>query len=340
MRYIIDSWYCFYLFSENYVNSNSTFKPAWWLRNPHLQTLWSKFFRWNIKNLPLTRERIELPDGDFVDLDYTENKGQPMVLILHGLEGSISSTYAKGMLQAIHRSGWQGVFMNFRGCSGESNRLSRAYHSGATADVAYVVDLLCKREPGLSIAAIGFSLGANVLLKWLGETGAQNPLCAAVAVSTPFDLYQSVKRISKGFSRIYQRHFLNALCLKMENKFRISPASFPFLDFPQMQSLYDFDNKITAPLHGFVDAIDYYTKSSSRQFLHAIQVPTLLLQAKDDPFMTLNALPSPSELSPMVKLELSEQGGHIGFITGKLPGFPRYWLDERIPLFLTPFLTK
>ena len=317
------------------MNSNSTFKPAWWLRNPHLQTLWPTFFRTKIKNLPLMRERVELPDGDFVDLDFTIGEEQPMVLILHGLEGSISSPYAKGILQAIQCCGWQGIFMNFRGCSGEPNRLPNAYHSGATADVAYVVDLLRKRAPTLLIAAVGFSLGANVLLKWLGETAGQNPLCAAVAVSTPFDLHQSLMRISKGFSRVYQRHLLNSLCKKIQNKLQITSAVFPVPDLCQLQSLYDFDNQITAPLHGFVDAKDYYNKSNSRQFLHAIQVPTLLLQAKDDPFMTLDALPSLLELSPMVKLELTERGGHIGFITGKLPGYPRYWLEKRIPGFFT-----
>ncbi len=322
------------------MNSNLTFKPAWWLRNPHLQTLWPTFCRPNIKNLPLVRERVELPDGDFVDLDFTIGENRPIVLILHGLEGSISSPYAKGLLQAIQRCGWQGIFMHFRGCSGEPNRLATAYHSGATADVAYVVNLLRKRAPTSLIAAVGFSLGANVLLKWLGETADQNPLSAAVAVSTPFDLHQSLICISKGFSRIYQRYLLKSLCEKIADKLQMASTDFPFPDLCKIQSLYDFDNKITAPLHGFVDAKDYYTKSSSRQFLHTIQVPTLLLQAKDDPFMTLNALPSPPELSPMVKLELTEQGGHIGFITGKLPGFPQYWLEKRIPVFLRSFLTK
>lgn len=316
------------------------FKPAWWLRNRHLQTLWPVLCKRRVKNLELVRERVELPDGDFIDLDYTCDDTRPMVIILHGLEGSLSSHYAKGMLQAIHRKGWRGVFMNFRGCSGEHNRLPNAYHSGATEDIAYVVNLLHQRSPTLPIAAIGYSLGANILLKWLGETAQQNILCAAIAVSTPFELQKSVVQISKGFSRVYGQHLLNTLRKKMQNKFQLISANISLPDFRQLRSIYDFDDQVTAPLHGFANATDYYTQSSCRQFLHTIAVPTLLLQAKDDPFMTPDALPLPTELSPTVDLELVENGGHVGFIGGKFPGFPQYWLEERIPEFLKRYLSQ
>lgn len=313
---------------------NAKFKPAWWLRNPHLQTLWPVFCKRRIKNMHLVRERVELPDGDFIDLDYTPDEVRPIVIILHGLEGSVSSHYANGMLQAIHNNGWRGVFMYFRGCSGEHNRLPIAYHSGATADIDYIINLLHKREPAQPIAAIGFSLGANVLLKWLGETGQKNPLCAAVAVSTPFELNKSVVKISKGFSRIYERHFLNKLRRKMQHKFQSTTAKIKLPEFNQLHSMYDFDNQVTAPLHGFADANEYYTKSSCRQFLRHIQVPTLLLQAKDDPFMSADALPKPEDLSDQIEFELAENGGHVGFIGGKHFGSPFYWLEERIPQFL------
>ncbi|NNM60174.1 MAG: hydrolase [Legionellales bacterium] len=315
-----------------------TFKPAWWLRNPHLQTLFPVICKRHIKNLKLARERLELPDADFIDLDYTQDDDRPIVLILHGLEGSISSHYAKGMLQAIHRNGWRGVFMHFRGCSGEHNRLPIAYHSGETEDLAYVVNLLHQRFPLQPIAAIGFSLGANMLLKWLGETGQHNILCASVAVSTPFELEKCVTKISTGFSRIYQQHLLSALRRKMQDKFELTPSSIPLPDFRQLHSLYDFDNYVTAPLHGFADAKEYYTQSSSRQFLRAIDVPTLLLQAKDDPFVPFDALPLATELSGKIQLELVEKGGHVGFISGNFPGRPHYWLEERIPEFLKNFL--
>jgi len=197
----------------------SLFNPPWWFRNPHLQTLWSTLFRRRIKNLTLSRERIELSDGDFVDLDWVEGpKNSPMILILHGLEGSANSSYVRGMLRAVHQRGWRGVLMHFRSCSGELNRLPRSYHGGETGDLAAVVQILRDREPNTSLAAIGFSLGGNVLLKWLGETGEKNPLVAAIAISVPFDLAKSVACLNHGFARIYTQSvsFLGlALCSKI-----------------------------------------------------------------------------------------------------------------------------
>lgn len=318
--------------------STSQFKPAWWLPGPHLQTLWPTFCRRPIKNISLEHERFELPDGDFLDLSWVgkERKG-PLVLLLHGLEGSVQSPYAQGMLHAIDQCKWRGVFMHFRGCSGEPNRLPRSYHSGETSDVSLMVKELQKREPNTPIAAVGFSLGGNVLLKWLGETGEQNPLTAAVAVSVPFELHKSADRIQKGFSRLYQRHFLKCLQKRLEYKFQqqSTPVNLPPLS--ELKTIWEFDDKVTAPLHGFADVHDYYTKSSSRQYLRKIRVPTLLLQAKDDPFMTPDVIPHKHELADCVKLEVTEAGGHVGFISGKFPWRVRYWLEERVPDFLKDF---
>lgn len=308
------------------------FKPAWWLKGPHLQTLWPTFFRREIKNIMLMRERIELSDGDFVDLDWTEESDGPLVLILHGLEGSITSPYAKGMLYAIQQCGFQGVFMHFRGCSGEMNRHPESYHSGDTKDVANIIDLLLKRKK--SLAVIGFSLGGNVLLKWLGELGMNSPIKAAVAISVPFELNKAVMRIQQGFSRVYDKHFVRVLCKKMRNKFKTKPAPIELSILDELRTLRDFDDKVTAPLHGFQNAEDYYQKCSSRQFLKNIAVPTLLLQAKDDPFMTEDLLPHPFELSKTVTMELTEQGGHVGFVSGSLPWRAEYWLEQRVPQFL------
>src|SRR6185437_406987 len=197
--------------------NTSPFKPAWWLSNPHLQTLWPTLCRQPIKNLSLRRERFELHDGDFLDLDWSDGGTGPIILILHGFEGSIKSPYAKGMLQAIHNKKWRGVFMHFRSCSEEYNRLPRIYHSGETNDVTTVVTELKNREPSTPIAAIGFSLGGNVLLKWLGETGHANPLTAAVAISVPFELQKAANRINKGFSRVYQWHLLKSIRNKVKN---------------------------------------------------------------------------------------------------------------------------
>src|SRR3990167_580396 len=180
------------------MNGNQ-FKPAWWLPNSHLQTLWPAICR-KRKKLSLQRERFELPDGDFIDLDWLKkDQSGPLVLILHGFEGSVESHYAAGILQTLNRKGWRGVFMHFRGCSGEHNRLPRGYHSGDTHDVRYVIQTIRKREPKTPIAAVGYSLGGNVLLKWLGETGEQNPLKAAIAISVPFELHKAAARIQQGF---------------------------------------------------------------------------------------------------------------------------------------------
>ncbi len=315
------------------------FKPAWWLSNPHLQTLWSTLFRKGAKNLKLKRERIELKDGDFIDLDWTEQKNCPLVLILHGFEGSVKSPYAQGMLSAIHQRGWCGVFMHFRGCSGEVNRHARTYHSGDTDDLAFIIEIIQSRANNQPIAAIGFSLGGNVLLKWLGETGAHsNPLCAAVAVSVPFDLHKTAERIQQGFSRVYQEHFMRSVCKKIREKNLKKPMPIDVSVLDNLHSLREFDDKITAPLHGFKNADDYYQQASSRQFLKKIAVPTLLLQAKDDPFMMSDTIPEASELSPLVRLELSDEGGHVGFISGSVPWRAEYWLEKRVPEFLTQYL--
>jgi len=318
--------------------SDLNFKPAWWLTNPHCQTLWSVLCRRRIKNLSPKRERIELADGDFIDIDWVGSGNGPIVLILHGLEGSVQSLYAQGMLQTIVQQGWRGVCMHFRSCSGERNRLPRAYHSGETRDIAEVISQLQQRTPATLFAAIGFSLGGNVLLKWLGEMGEHSPLVAAIAISVPFELSKAAARINSGFSRIYQWRLLHSLCKKIKWKFQQQPAPFIIPPLRKIRTLRDFDDQVTAPLHGFVDGADYYTKSSCRQYLQKIKVPTLLLQAKDDPLVGNNSLPEQYEMSAQVKLELSEKGGHVGFVSGNFPWKICYWLEQRVPVFLRDYL--
>ncbi|MBV9576737.1 MAG: hydrolase [Gammaproteobacteria bacterium] len=318
--------------------SENQFKPAWWLLNSHLQTLWPALFRSEIKDLALENERVELPDNDFIDLTWVgKNKSAPIVLILHGFEGSLESHYAKGMLRAIDQQGWRGVFMHFRGCSGEPNRLLRGYHSGETKDAAYIVNLLLQREPRCPLAAIGYSLGGNVLLKWLGETGRENPLKAAIAISVPFELNKAADRIQQGFSRFYQWYLLKCVCERLRHKFASIPAPIDTADLFRVQTIRDFDHKYTVPIHGFTSVDEYYTTTSSRRYLHAIQVPTLILHAKDDPFMTEDVIPRQEELSSYVTLEITECGGHVGFVAGKYPWRPHYWLEERAPEFLNNY---
>jgi uncharacterized protein len=319
--------------------SGNQFKPAWWLPNSHLQTMWPVVCRGDIKNLPLERERLELPDGDFIDLDWLGRKQKgPLVLILHGFEGSIGSHYAKGMLQSLSQRGWRGAFMHFRGCSGEPNRLARGYHSGDTCDLTFVVKTLITREPNTCFAAIGYSLGGNVLLKWLGETGHDNPLKAATAISVPFELHKAAERIQQGFSRFYEWYLVKCARERLIEKFQHISAPLNMSDLSEVQDIRSLDGAYTVPVHGFASIDEYYSTSSSRQYLRAIQVPTLLVHAKDDPFMTEDVIPNKDELSQHVILEVSETGGHVGFVSGTVPWRPQYWLEERVPDFLNEHL--
>jgi hypothetical protein len=287
---------------------------------------------------PLRRERLELPDGDFVDLDWTLNDSGPIVVLFHGLEGSSRSHYARAMLDVLPRHGFRAVLMHFRGCSGEPNRLPRAYHSGDTGDIDFLVRTLRRREPNTPLAAIGYSLGGNALLKWLGEQGENAPLTAAVAVSVPFLLHESSRHLNRGFARIYQRKLMQSLRDSVRRKaaHHAPPVLLDALD--RMRSFFDFDNQITGPLHGFRDAVHYYTSSSSRQYLNRIRIPTLIVHARNDPFMPPTVIPDRSELPPCVRLDLHAHGGHVGFVSGGMPWRPRYWLDTRIPVWLRSLL--
>ncbi len=313
----------------------SPFEPWPLLRNPHLQTLFASQVR-RAPALAPRRERIELPDGDFVDADWVGPDSGPIVVILHGLTGSIESRYVRGLMAAARQRRWRAVLMHFRGASGEPNRLARSYHSGGTADVDHFIRRLRERERSVPIALVGYSLGGNVTLKWLGEQAATAPVCAAVAVSVPFDLGSAATRMRRGLSRIYQRHLLHGLRVQLQHKLPLLPdtvrarAGGPFPDFRA------FDDAITAPLHGFRDAEDYYRRSSSRPFIRLIRRPTLILHALDDPFMLPTTVPGADEVPDPVTLELSERGGHVGFVSGR--GLrPNYWLEQRIPEFLAPF---
>lgn len=310
----------------------SPFKPSLWLPGPHLQTLWPNLIRRRPK-IALRRERLELPDGDFLDLDWTIGESGPLVLVLHGLEGSSASPYAAGILKAIHDRGWRGVLLHARGCSGEPNRLARRYHAGETGDLDYVFELLRARHPSSAFAVVGYSLGGNVLLKWLAEANGPRPVTAAVAVSVPFDLDATAGRLERGWSRLYQRHLLRRLYRAVQRKHR--HMEHPLADRLRRcpPSLRTFDDLYTAPLHGFDNANHYYRASSCGPLLNRVQTPVLIIQARDDPFMQRRSIPPASALSASVELELYEHGGHVGFVSGP-PWRPRYWLEERIPAYL------
>lgn len=318
---------------------DSTFKPAWWLTNTHAQTLCSTLLR-HVKAPIDSIERFELPDGDFVDLAWAVNgisADAPLVIFLHGLGGSVDSTYVAGQLRAFNQRGWRAVLMHFRGASSEANRLPRAYHSGDTGDLDCLMHALAEREPNTKKALVGFSLGGNVMLKWLGERGSQTFVQAAVAVSVPFQLSLVADRVNRGFSRIYQAHLLKRLRKLFMRKLAAHGEALP-LTVTELESLrcfWTFDENITARLHGFPHVHAYYREASSRQYLTHISTPTLVIHSLDDPFMTPDVLPRADELSEYVTLEVSRHGGHVGFISGQVPGMPVYWLDQRIPAFLS-----
>lgn len=305
------------------------FKPAWWLPGAHLQTLWPNFFR-NKRQLTIVSERLELSDGDFLDLAWSGTGSGPIVVILHGLNGGVNSHYVNGMLYALQQRGWRSVLMHFRGCSGEQNRLARSYHSGETGDLNTLIHELNKREPNTHLFVLGYSLGGNVLLKALGEGSLLPNVRAAVAVSVPFELNKTADHLSHGFSQVYQRHLVRGLTKAHQKKFKTIAAPFDFGAVNKYTKFWEFDDAITAPLHGFVDAADYYAQSSSRQYMQAISIPTLVLHALNDPFTPLEALPTSADVSSHVTLEYSDCGGHVGFVSGVLPWKPVYWLEQRI----------
>ena len=306
----------------------SEFRPAWWLPDANLQTLFPHFF--DPKPLPnLHRKRLELDDGDFLDLHFTTHQDGPLLLLLHGLEGSLKSHYVKSLLNALPASGLQCVLLNFRNCSGEPNRLPRSYHSGETGDLQSVLTYLQKRYPERDIYALGISLGGNVLLKWLGENPQQQQVQRAMAVSVPFQLNLAADRMQKGFSRVYQWHLIHKLQSSLRKK--ALTMSFP-LDLSRLNTyntFYKFDDSITAPLHSFSGVDDYYYQSSCSRYLHKIDTPTLILHARNDPFLTTKAIPNSEELGASVTLEIADSGGHVGFVYGKVPWKPRYWIHKR-----------
>lgn len=322
---------------------STAFKPAWWLPGPHLQTLWNPLCR-KPARLVRQRERLWLADGDFLDLDWhgPHQADVPLVLVLHGLTGSSSSLYVLGLQQALAAQGWASVALNWRGCSGEPNLLPRGYHSGASEDLAETVRHLRALRPMAPLYAVGYSLGGNVLLKYLGESGGGSHVQGAAAVSVPFRLDQCADRIGLGFSRVYQAHFMKEMVAYVKDKQRLffhkgMADSLSTLEqlgpLDNMRTFWDFDGRITAPLHGYSDAEDYYRRASSRYFLGRIVTPTLIIQAADDPFVFRHSLPEAKELPSCIEFELHKCGGHVGFVEGS-PRRPAYYLERRIPQWL------
>jgi predicted alpha/beta-fold hydrolase len=338
------------MFSEPQTNQNvrygeiveSVFSPPWWAKNRHIQTIFPRFIQKRAK-LDYRKEKLPLPDGDFVNLIWAGDvqKSSGLIAMFHGLEGSIRSHYTNDMAANFVKQGYAVVLMHFRGCGGEQNTTPRAYHSGETEDAWYFLNWLEQKFPDTRKVAMGFSLGANMLLKLLSEQPKQRIIKAAMAVSTPFNLALCANSISQGFSKVYQAYLLksmvNNLLIKMRNMDYGQLLKVTESQIKQFKSFREFDEHITAPLHGFEGADDYYQKCSAQNFLKAIATPTLVVHAKDDPFMHSSIVPDVKTLSPKVCLELSDKGGHVGFMQGT-PWRPEIWIQQRANDFFQPFI--
>lgn len=305
-----------------------------WLPGGHAQTIYPLLIRPDPPDY--RRERWETPDGDFIDLDWVDDApggplAAPLVVLFHGLEGSSRSHYACALMHAVRARGHGGVVVHFRGCSGEANRQPRAYHSGDSNEIDWILRRLRRQFPKRILRAVGVSLGGNALLKWLGERefNALDILDAAAAVSAPLDLTVCGHHLARGFNRIYTQHFLATLKAGAAEKLKRFPGLF---DGPRMQrarNLHEFDDVVTAPLHGYLGADDYWRRASCKPLLRGIRLPTLVLNARNDPFLPAQALPNDSQISAKVTLDQPQEGGHVGFVTGSFPG-RLDWLPQRL----------
>ena len=307
--------------------------PAW-LTNAHLQTIYGATLA-RAPQVEFRRERWDTPDGDFVDVDFVDGvPGSPWVHLYHGLEGSSNSPYARMLMSYVAKRGWRGSVFHFRGCSGEPNRLARAYHSGDTEEIEWSLTRVRKLAGKVPLYAAGISLGGNAFAKWLGERGASacRIVDRAAAVSAPLDLMAAGAALGSGITRLYALHFLGTLKPSALSRLARFPDLYDATAVRRASTLRDFDNVVTAPLHGFRDTDDYWTRASAKPHLRDIRVPTLILNARDDPFLPEAALPKPEDVSRSVTLEFPSHGGHVGFVTAPFPGHIE-WLPRRLLAF-------
>jgi len=317
----------------------TVYRSPRWLPGGHLQTIFPYFFR-KAPIPPYRRERIDTPDGDFIDIDWIDGPAEaPVVILLHGLEGSSTSHYARALMQSVRLRHWRGAVPHWRGCSGEPNRLPRAYHSGDHEEAGWLIEQVARRCRNAPVFVVGVSLGGSALLNWLGRAGhdANRWLAAAAAVSAPLSLRVGGEAIGRGFNKIYTWNFLRTMRRKAQTMARQFPGLIDERRVRRCRTLWEFDDAVTAPLHGFSGADDYWDRGSALSWLGGIRVPTLILNARNDPFLPVDELPAPLTVSDAVHLELTEHGGHVGFVEGPLPGRP-FWLPRRLLHFFDQHL--
>lgn len=322
------------------------FSAPLWIRSAHAQTIGGRLLR-TVGGVRFRRERIDTPDGDFLDLEHAVVEGSPLdesaplVLKLHGLEGSAHSGYSVQLARALAAKGIRSVGLNFRSCGGEMNRAARFYHSGETEDVALVLDHLARTVDPTRLGALGFSLGGNVLLKYLGERGAEagRRLSVAAAVSVPYDLAACADHMSTGASRMYAGFFLRSLRKKVVSKEALLAGHCDVARARSARSVREFDDALTAPLHGFASAEEYYRLSSAGRYLSGIRLPTLLIHALDDPIALSETIPHQEiAANPSLVTAFPATGGHVGFVAGPGPWAPSFWAEARAADFLAATL--
>jgi uncharacterized protein len=312
----------------------SSYRAPILFTNPHVQTVFPTLFR-KVTGVSYRRERIDTPDGDFLDLDWSNIGSKRLAILLHGLEGNSTRTYILGMVKALNNGGWDAVAVNFRGCSGEPNRKLRFYHMGETGDLETVVSHVVGLGSYEELSLLGFSLGGNVILKYLGERGQDvNAMFKkAVVFSVPCDLTSSSRKLDHPANRLYMRRFLRMLHEKIRMKMEILPASINDRGYERIKNFEDFDDAYTAPIFGFKNAEDYWTRGSSKPFLSKISIPTLLINSADDPFLAEPCYPvEEASKSKCLFLEMPVHGGHVGFVT--LNNRNQYWSEGRAVSFL------
>lgn len=316
------------------IISESSYRAPFLFSNAHIQTIFPAVFR-KVNEVRYQRERIETPDEDFLDLDWSSVGSERLAIVLHGLEGDSTRAYILGMVSALNQSGWDAVAMNFRGCSGECNKRLRFYHSGDTGDLDTVVSHVLSRKNYAVLSLIGFSLGGNVILKYLGEPDRIVPgsLEKAVVFSAPCDLTSGSRRLNEPSNRLYLRRFLRMLREKIRMKMEIMPEQINDHGYERIKDFKQFDDTYTAPSFGFKNAEDYWEKASSKPFLPNISIPTLLVNAADDPFLPEPCYPvEEARRSDTFFLEIPRYGGHVGFVAFNPSG--RYWSESRAVSFL------
>ena len=318
--------------------SIAPYKAPLLFRSAHLQTIYPTLYR-KTRLITSQRERIETPDGDFLDLDWSANNGgQCLAILTHGLEGHSRGHYCQGMAATLQRAGWDALAWNFRGCSGEPNRKLQSYHSGATGELQIVLDHVFLSSDYEKVALIGFSLGGNLMLKYLGDSGSgiDPRICAGFALSVPCDLASSARKLEHWQNRIYMRRFMRSLRMKVREKAVRFPDQLSTKGLKEMRTFAEFDNVYTGPIHGFKNADDYWTQSSCRHMLENIEIPTLLISAQDDPFLTPECFPhEAAKMNPYFHLETPRHGGHLGFI--EFNEESEYWSERRAAAFLDSY---